>query len=54
MGTAVIVERIVEASPRPRARITGLVYLFYFLTAISGELFLKGLVVEGDAAATAG
>jgi hypothetical protein len=53
MGTAVIVERIVEASPRPRARITGLVYLFYFLTAISGELFLKGLVVEGDAAATA-
>jgi hypothetical protein len=37
----------------PRARITGVVYLFYFLTAVCGELFLKGLVVDGDAAATA-
>ena len=46
-------ERIAEASPYPRARITGVVYLFYFLTAVSGELFLKGLVVHGDAAATA-
>jgi hypothetical protein len=37
----------------PRARITGVVYLFYFLTAVCGEFFLKGLVVDGDAADTA-
>ena len=48
-----MMERIAEASPRPRARITGVVYLFYFLTAVCGEFFLKGLVVDGDAAATA-
>ena len=46
-------ERIAAASPRPRARITGVVYLLYFLTAVLGEFFLRGLVVEGDAAATA-
>jgi hypothetical protein len=46
-------ERIAETSARPRARITGVVYLFYFLTAVFGEFFLKGLVVDGDAAATA-
>jgi hypothetical protein len=46
-------ERIAEASLRPRARITGVVYLLYFLTAIIGEFFLRGLVVDGDAAATA-
>ena len=48
-----MMERIVEASPCPRARITGVVYLFYFLTAVCGEFFLKGLVVHGDASATA-
>jgi hypothetical protein len=53
MSTAVLTERIAEASPRPRARITGVVYLLYFLTAILGEFFLRGLVVDGDAAATA-
>lgn len=53
MSTAVFVERIAEASPHPKARITGVVYLLYFLTAVVGELLLKGLVVEGDAAATA-
>jgi hypothetical protein len=53
MSAAVMVERIAEASPRPRARITGVVYLFYFLTAVSGMFFLKGLVVNGDAASTA-
>lgn len=31
-------ERIAEASPRPRARITGLFYLLYFLTAILGAI----------------
>jgi hypothetical protein len=48
-----MMERMAEASPRPRARITGVVYLFYFLTAVLGEFFLKGLVVDSDAAATA-
>src|SRR5258707_6111756 len=48
-----MMERIPEASPYPSARITGVVYLFYFLTAVFGEIFLKGLVVDGDAAATA-
>jgi Domain of unknown function (DUF4386) len=46
-------ERIAVTSPRPSARITGFVYLFYFLTAVFGEFFLKGLVVDGDAAVTA-
>jgi hypothetical protein len=53
MSTPVTMERIAEASLRPRARITGVVYLLYFLTAIIGEFFLRGLVVDGDAAATA-
>src|ERR671932_658134 len=52
-------ERLAEASPRSRARITGLVYLLYFLTAILGEVFtrqagISGIgAVSGDAAATA-
>ena len=46
-------ERIAETAARPRARITGVVYLIYFLTAVLGELFLKGLIVDGDAPATA-
>src|SRR4029077_14058580 len=55
MTTAVMVERMAEASPRPRprARITGVVYLLYFLTAVFSMLFLKGLVVYGEAASTA-
>jgi hypothetical protein len=53
MSTAVFVERIAEAPSHPKARITGVVYLLYFLTAVVGELLLKGLVVEGDAATTA-
>jgi Domain of unknown function (DUF4386) len=40
-------------TPRPRARITGVVYLLYFIVAVSGEVFLKGLVIDGDVAATA-
>ena len=48
-----MMERIAEASPCPRARITGVVYLFYFLMAVCGEFLLKGLVVHGNAAATA-
>jgi Domain of unknown function (DUF4386) len=45
-------DRTVEASPHPRARITGVVYLLYFLTAILAVFFIRGLVVSGDAAAT--
>ena len=53
MKTPEMKERIAEASPRPRARITGVVYLLYFLTAVFGEFLLRGLVADGDAAATA-
>lgn len=48
-----MIERIAEKSPRFKARISGVVYLLYFLTAILGVLLLKGMVVDGDAAATA-
>jgi hypothetical protein len=53
MSTPVMMERILKASPGPRARITGVVYLLYFLTAVFGGFFMRGLVVSGDAAATA-
>src|SRR6202171_881462 len=53
MSTGVMLERIAEASPRPRARVTGVVYLLYFLTAVLGAFFTRGLGVAGDAAATA-
>lgn len=32
--------QIMGASAHPRARITGVVYLLYFLTAVSGEVFV--------------
>ncbi len=48
-----MVERIADASPRPKARITGVVYLFYFLAAVAELVFLKGLVVNGNPASTA-
>jgi hypothetical protein len=35
-----MMERVAEASPRPGARITGSVYLLYFLTAVSAEVFV--------------
>jgi hypothetical protein len=35
-----MMERIAEGSPRPRARITGVIYLLYFLTAVSAEVFV--------------
>jgi Domain of unknown function (DUF4386) len=42
--------RTVEASPHPRARITGVVYLLYFLTAVSAEVFVgRGRLVVYDA-----
>ena len=46
-------DRTFEASPRPRARITGVVYLLYFLAAVLAVFFIRGLVVSDDAAATA-
>jgi hypothetical protein len=53
MSTAVMIGRIAEVAPRPGARITGVVYFLYFLTAVLGEFFLKGIVVNGDPVATA-
>jgi hypothetical protein len=40
MTAAVMMERIAEGSPRPRARTTGVIYLLYFLTAVSAEVFV--------------
>lgn len=42
-----------EAPPHPKARITGAVYLLYFLTVVSASFLFRGIVVSGDAAATA-
>ncbi|MGA8072016.1 MAG: DUF4386 family protein, partial [Candidatus Acidiferrales bacterium] len=43
-------ERIADVSPRPRARITGVVYLLYFLTAVSAEVVVgRGRAVAFDA-----
>ena len=43
-------DRTVGASPRSRARITGVVYLLYFLTAVSAEVFVgRGRLVAYDA-----
>jgi hypothetical protein len=53
MSTAVTMQPLAEVSPHPSARITGAVYLLYFLTAVIGGLFMRGIVVDGDAAATA-
>jgi hypothetical protein len=45
-----MMEQIAEASPHPRARITGAVYLLYFLTAVFGEVFVgRGRLVLYDA-----
>jgi hypothetical protein len=45
-----MMERTAEASPGPRARLTGAVYLLYFVTAILGQFLLgRKLVVYGDA-----
>jgi len=53
MSTAEMTKRTAEASPRFKARIVGVVYFVYFLTTISAELFIRGLIVSGDAAVTA-
>ncbi len=54
MGTAVMMERIEEASPRFKARIAGVFYLLTTLTRMFVEIFVRDrLVVFNDAAATA-
>src|SRR5271170_1495438 len=40
MSTAVLIEGMTKGFPRLRARIPGIVYLLYFLTAVSGEVFV--------------
>jgi hypothetical protein len=56
-GDSQVAERIAAASPRTRARITGVVYLLFFLTAVLGAFITPGINglggVSGDAAATA-
>jgi Domain of unknown function (DUF4386) len=41
LGGYEMMERIAEGSPRPRARITGVIYLLHFITAISAEVFVS-------------
>jgi hypothetical protein len=43
MSTAVMMQPVAEVSPRPRARITGGLYLLYFLTALLGGFFTRGI-----------
>lgn len=45
-------ERIAESTPRPGARLIGLIYLLYFVTTISGELFIRGMILPDNAATT--
>jgi uncharacterized protein DUF4386 len=55
MSTATMAERILPASPRARARVTGAIYLAFFATAILGAVVAPGISGPGvgDAAATA-
>jgi uncharacterized protein DUF4386 len=46
-------ERRIDASPRALARVGGLLYLIIIVIGIFGEMFVRGRIVSGDAAATA-
>ena len=49
-GRFEMMERIAEMWPSPRARITGVVYLLYFLTAVGDDVFVgRGRLVVYDA-----
>jgi hypothetical protein len=49
MSATVVMGQIPEASPQSRARITGVVYLLYFLTAISAQLLIgRNFVALGN------
>ncbi len=46
-------ERVAVTPPSPKGRAIGVVYLLYFVGAVSAVFLAKGLVISGDAAATA-
>lgn len=55
MSTAVITERIAEASPSFKARMAGVLYLLSVLTAVVGESFVHGgLAIAAGLIAVAG
>jgi hypothetical protein len=53
MGAAEMTERIAETSPRFKARMAGFFYLLMFPVGGLAVFARRGLVVNGDAAATA-
>jgi Domain of unknown function (DUF4386) len=57
MSATIMAGRMAEVSPQARARITGAVYLLYFLTAVLGAVVAPEIGgpggLSGDAAATA-
>lgn len=53
MSTAVLMERVVEASPQSKARAAGVFWLLTFLTSTFAMFVAGRLVVSSDAAATA-
>lgn len=53
MSTTIMTRRLTEASPRARARITGVVYLLYFLTAVLGAVVAPEIAGLGGASSNA-